>query len=237
MGEIQPEVIKIMQDVQLRRVEKEFRTLQTSRRKIFKELYDQYLASQPLHAIIPECAYIALVPTVKAIVNYPADKTVTAHDFDLPKELARWRNFEDEKLVDLIREFVPKATKADLDRPTSIFRCLHCNENLHYPRVLVHACRRARGSDDDSPIFEDLGQPWARWFTFHNRGHQNAITLLRACGWDIDRVTLQDIKIPDLYFECATCSNVNEGRAFLTWDTAVSFFLYARRDLLKENSR
>lgn len=217
---IQPSLIKVLTGIQTRRLRREYRSLQKTRIGIFRDVYDEFLASQPLNAIIPECLHLAAALELKAIVDSPPEATVTVRGFDIPEAITSWRTSEDAKFLKLMKQHVPKAQKTDLVLPTSIFICSYCKEDLRYPQVLVHGCKSTGITED---LFKDLGRPWASDIAFHAVAHRKSRAVLQVCGWNPGKVTTEELQAPGLYFECRTCFHATDGPALLTWDAAVRF--------------
>lgn len=154
--------------IEARRLREEYHIIQKSRVGILRDVYNKFLASQPLDSIIPDCLHLATTPEFRAILDSPSETTVTARDFDILEATTAWRNSEGKKFLNLMRQHVPNAQRSDLALPTSIFICSYCKEYLRYPQALVHGCKSTDVTED---LFEDLGRLRTSDITFDAVAH------------------------------------------------------------------
>jgi len=66
-----------MTKIQSRRVEREYRNRQKERRGYFKDAYFEFIASQPLDAILPGPVDTALRPQIQHLVDAPVEEDIT----------------------------------------------------------------------------------------------------------------------------------------------------------------
>jgi len=231
-----------MTKIQSHRVEREYRDRQKERRGYFKDAFYEFIASQPLDAILPGPIDTALRPQIQQLVDAPVEEDITVSTFEnvlqtsFPQITAEWRRSVDEHLLDLMKYHVPDATMSDLSRPTTIFRCDRCHvkRNIYYPQVLAHPCTvplchpskeeiKAVTLDLNSvdPGYYDIFRLGGLWFDRAARDH--CVKLLQGCGIDPNAVTLEELHVPSFILECEQCSQamVEKPRTLMTWDQAV----------------
>ncbi|RDB19805.1 hypothetical protein Hypma_012990 [Hypsizygus marmoreus] len=227
---------------QLERLALDYRLLQQIRRDVFRNVYYGFLASQPVDAILPSSADVAILPEFLAIVNSPAEVSVAAGSFasavqKLPQLLGGWRRFVDAKLVALINEngVWPLATESSLSLPTTFFGCKLCGNSVGYPHVIVHRCTTVV---EFSPLHEDnkfsdlFCQPWnaTNILFLENWIYAAGDTFLRQRGLDPSTATNDVLNDSTFFIECFDCPDEQTPeRAVMTWHTA-AHHIHAGKD-------
>jgi len=226
-----------MAEVRSKRLVKERNIAFATRCNFFKEKYATFVASQPLHAILPGVADFATMPEFKAILENPdPEATVTAEDFNIGDDKllqfsARWREEKDNALVGILRQssLGSSASKELLTRATTVFNCRSCSVPISYPRILAHTCNYVRSMEtpDPSNIFERLrADPWnlgGDRISFHEAAHKRAKYILKALNLDHD-TTVETMNEQNPFVECfcALCYRPGTVRTFARWNRMVS---------------
>ena len=73
-----------MTKTQSRRVEREYRNRQKERRGFFEDAFFEFIASQPLDALLPGLGDTALRPQIQHLVDAPVDEDITISTFEGP---------------------------------------------------------------------------------------------------------------------------------------------------------
>ncbi|RDB19806.1 hypothetical protein Hypma_012991 [Hypsizygus marmoreus] len=227
-------VTRFMEHEKEKRLLDEYRALQQIRCHMLQDIYHDFIASQPIDAILPGIADIAVIPDYRSLIDSPVDQNMTPACFaaaaqEMPRFVQDWRHSVDTKLVALIKEsgLDPHATEASLDLPTTFFKCDLCGDSIGYPRVLVHVCMTSLVCPPSHPdwyLFAGLKcQPWneCNLLFLNQRTYSAGMSLLRQCGLDPNTTTKQILEDPAFFIECSICS---EGkpyeRAVMAWHTA-----------------
>ncbi|KAF5324810.1 hypothetical protein D9611_004188 [Ephemerocybe angulata] len=229
---IEADMIAFMQDVREKRLVKEKNKIMTSRCALMKQMYANFVASQPMHSILPGVADFATMPELRAILENPdLDATVTLEDFDIGAEKmlefsAKWREEKDKALLDILRQssLGSMASKEMLSRATTLFNCKTCSVPVSYPRILVHTCNFTRNVEmpDPSNIFERLrAEPWnlgGDRVSFHEAAHKRAKYVLKALSLDPE-ISVDDMNEANPFVECycALCYRPGAVRTFARW--------------------
>ena len=234
--DIESTVIRLMTRIQSRRVEREYRNCQKERRGYFKDAFFEFIASQPLDAMLPGLVDTALRPQIQHLVDAPVEEDIAVSTFEnvlkasFPQIAAEWRRSVDEHLLDIMKRYVPDATTSDLSRPTTIFRCDICRptRNIYYPLILVHPCALplCRPSEGEvEAIRSDLKSVGYRLgnLRFDQAARDRCIKLLQGCGIDPNVITLEELQEPSFILECKQCPKAmaEKPRTLMTWDQAV----------------
>ncbi|RDB24199.1 hypothetical protein Hypma_008654 [Hypsizygus marmoreus] len=239
------DLIQWMEGVKAERLKAEFRAAQNARRAILVEIYASFMASQPLHAILPPVADVAVTEPFRTIVDLPLPPegpVVTAEHFaaaveTLPDFVKSWWRSADAKLLAVMRACkeinAQDIQESSLNLATTFFDCERscaCREQLSYPHVLVHHCALYPGYNTSHEEFKDLDcQPWnfkGKCFEFSSRWYNAARYTLEACGLDPDTTILEEVQHPTFFIECVGCidwqtKKAGEGRNLMTWERAV----------------
>ncbi|GLB35481.1 hypothetical protein LshimejAT787_0210460 [Lyophyllum shimeji] len=204
---------------------------------VLSQILNDYAASQPLHAILPPVADIAILPSFRTIVeNTPyKDKVLKSHFEqamnELPSIVSTWRKSKDEELTAMIRggsETGTEVTEATLLLAATFFRCSYCAREISYPRILVHACTTRIGFYDVEkvdPYFDDLtSRPWndGHVVSFDPLASRRARLILRSCGLSPETLTSDQLNTLDLRFECRKCTEPEKGRLIMRWPRVIS---------------
>lgn len=208
------------------------------RRLVLKEVYNDFVASQPLHAIVPGLVDVGLIPQFAAVINSPLEEDITANHFNsalekLPTFTADWRASKDAMLVDLMKIHIPGFQIGDLSLPTTIFKCTNCRTPtpIQYPRVLSHLHLMCDRRLEGGKIFEDPRRGWSpQLLRFDSSLYESARTIIQTCRLDAATITAtQGLPAPAAFFNCTSpdCAGY-----FMTWSGAVCSALPCKYDSL-----
>ncbi|RDB20037.1 hypothetical protein Hypma_012986 [Hypsizygus marmoreus] len=212
------ELIELMEQIQEHRLAREYHDRQRIRHGILKEVYDSFVVSQPIHAILLGLADVARLGPFKDVLNAPAKDDITVEHFaaalkELPRHIDDWRSSVDGKLVALIKtaDSRIRATKSTLALPTTFFQC-HCKLTVGYPQIFTHAC-----------VANSFGLSYPECITWEFDRHalKMATALLQQWGLDAKMATKQKLEQPSLFVECLNCSDANQ-RTVMKWHAAVN---------------
>lgn len=225
-----------MEEIKTERIATERRGAETRRQQILSKIYEEYVAAQPLHSIIPGFADFVMIDEFKTIIeDTPVEEEVTPKHFQeamshLTSLIHIWRQSKDTELLEMMKnspEIQPDAQESALDLATTFFHCSSCKAEVQHPRILMHACTTSlRHSEDiSSPYFFDLGcEPWnygGKRVSLHQVAHATSRSILKSCGYNPDVVTTQQIHDADPLIECLDCSNEKLGKLVMRWPQAV----------------
>ncbi|RDB24270.1 hypothetical protein Hypma_008651 [Hypsizygus marmoreus] len=241
---IKEDIIQWMEAAKADRLKAEFRAAQKARHGILAELYASFMASQPLHAILPPVADVAMTEPFKTIIALPLppeSPVVTAEHFataveTLPDFVKSWRSSADAKLLAAMRACnelsLQDAQESSLNLATTFFGCARsygCRAQLPYPHVLVHPCASNPSYCTPHDAFKDLEcQPWdfeGNYIEFSPQWYMIARYILEACGLDPDTTTRQQVEDPTFFVECVGCNQKKiseEARTLMTWVSAMN---------------
>lgn len=235
---IQPTLVALMEEIKTGRILAERRGAQTRRQQVLSRIYEEYVAAQPLHSIIPGFADFVMIDKFKTIIeDTPLEEEVTPKHFqgamsELTSLIDVWRHSKNKELLEMMKtspEIGPDAQESMLHLATTFFHCTSCKAEVQHPRILIHACTTSlRYSEDvSSPYFFDLGcEPWnfgGKRVSFHHVAYTTSRSILKSCGYDPDVVTTQQIYDANPLIECLDCSNEKQGRLVMRWPQAVCF--------------
>ncbi|RDB24018.1 hypothetical protein Hypma_008642 [Hypsizygus marmoreus] len=238
-------LIDFMADCKVKRLEQEHRKMIRERGAVLREVLAEYASTQPLHAVIPSFADIAILDKFRPIIeDTPIDEEVTAAHFEkamveLPYHVRAWRRSTDNELVEMMKlcpDIGDRANESMLLLATTFFRCQGCHKQIGYPRILVHKCATCVNfydKLDESPFFRDLGQrSWnqGRVVSFDQASYRKARWILEDNGFDPDSETTARLNLFDPAFECRACSNSDDGRLIMRWPTVVGHMVHHERE-------
>lgn len=238
---IKPILLELMENVKDRRLKAEFRDCQKARRSILKEVYQNYAATQPPHAVVPGIADVALLfPAFTALVDSPVEEDPTADQFkdalkEIPSFAAGWRTSKQALLFSLMKKVIPEAKEEDIYLPTAFFQCQFCYKPFNYDRLFLHRCLTFfhRTPSEDYDIFSDLGcQTWNRsgyMVAFDGRSYEAANSIIQKYGLEGETIAADSVTAPTIFFRCkdSSCS-----KKLFTWPGAVCVPVPLNRRLL-----
>ncbi|KAJ6520162.1 hypothetical protein C8R45DRAFT_954111 [Mycena sanguinolenta] len=140
---IEPEMIKYMEQMKVKRLAREYTALVVTRKGMAAKVLRTFKRSQlPWTDVMPGAPDFYEFPKIKDIISQPASVTVDEQTFeallpDFPGMIATWREELLQKMVAAYkRSSVANALHADnvvedrLKLATSVFRCCSCDEGL-----------------------------------------------------------------------------------------------------------
>jgi hypothetical protein len=233
---IEADMVAFMEEIRNKRIVKEKNKIMSLRCSFMKQTYANFVASQPLHAILPGVADYATMPELKAVLDDPdLEREVTVDEFKIGDDkmlefAAQWRDDKDKELLEILRQSSvgASASKEMLSRATTLFNCKTCNVPISYPRILVHTCNFARSMEvpDPTNVFERLrAEPWnlgGDRVSFHEAAHKRAKHVLKALSLPpettVDQMTETN---PFVECYCAICYRPGAIRTFARWSRMV----------------
>ncbi|KAF9466241.1 hypothetical protein BDZ94DRAFT_1251484 [Collybia nuda] len=243
-ADIRPTLIALMEEIKAERLTVERRNAQTCRQQILSRIYEEFVASQPLHSIIPGLADFVMINKFKTIIeDTPVEEEVTPEHFqgamsELASLIDGWRQTKNRELLEMMKvslDIGSDAPQSMLNLATTFFYCTSCKAEVQHPRILIHACTTSlRYSEDaSSKYFYDLGcEPWnfgGKRVLFHHVAYTTSRSILKSCGYNPDIVTAQEIQDANPFIECLDCSNEKQGRLIMRWPQAVSHSISHQR--------
>jgi hypothetical protein len=215
--------------MQAARLEKEWKTLLSSRYRVLQSIYDEYIRGIPTDTLIPNIADLALSPPIHAILtDERTDFNVTRETFEninllqtLPSIIANWTTRLENELIQMVQVVLSEPfTKDHLLLATTIFYCDACHINLFYPQVLVHQCPIPLSWREPEPI-ECPAWNSSGKIIFNQDVHQAAIDIVDILGLDPKVVTGEDMAARNSVVQCMNCRTSRQGRMTMVWSRAV----------------
>lgn len=232
-NKIMPTLLEVMAGIKAERLEVERRVALANRVKVLHTLRKEYVASQPLHAVIPEMGdLVDMEPFRVVIMDTPPEKPPTAALFlqamdKLPALIDEWRKTKDGELLAIMKASLvidDDATESILHLASTFFTCNRCyNQTIGYPQVLVHSCFTLEFRAEWSHVSELAGsKPWKiPDGSFNQDIYSAARSTLEVCGYDPDTMDAQDIADTKPLIECLDCMDETSGRLFMGYRNAV----------------
>jgi len=237
-----------MEDIKSQRLQKERRAFLKERLAVLNTVRETCVSTLPANAICPTTSELFRIPFVRDIIDtVPATGDFTIDDLE-PVSLSfdvlnlQWQKEIELKLLGLIQAVegpnVQDSLDAEavLDLATSFFFCGTCSRFLRYPAILMHSC--ATKHNHQVPERDDLDQLYiaqTRGEVFWNANHNISMKpehvavvsrLLDMVGLDSKTATIQEMNNLNPIFECISCNNLSEGRAIMSWQTAVCLAMF-----------
>ncbi|KAF9464633.1 hypothetical protein BDZ94DRAFT_1216309 [Collybia nuda] len=242
---IMPDLLVVMEDIKTQRLEAERMAAIHSRVRLLSSLRLEFVASQPLHSIIPEIGDLIMMEDFRTIIiDTPPDETVTtAHFSHAMKELSplieEWRRTKDNELLTILKRdhYIDNdATTSTLYLASTLFTCRTCfHIPISYPRVLVHSCFNDTYQGKQIPEFDQYPSWNTRYISFHPMTYLSTKSILESCGFDPNKATAQEILDANPLIECLECSHVDSGRLLMRYPNAVSHSIRLNHQKLSAN--
>ncbi|KAJ7172194.1 hypothetical protein C8R46DRAFT_893686 [Mycena filopes] len=236
---IKPKLVLLMQSVTEKMQRRKRKALLKNRQRLLLSILKQYSLERPIDEVHPRFIDVCVLPHIKAMLEDPSmDAYTTEESFqevidDLPRLFAAWR---EEKTLSLLH-LLPGGPDRDLLlRATTYFRCASCKEPIAYPRILAHKClsdlqHGHRNRDDDLTVLciSLDSEPWncdGKRVAYYPTAEASAHSVVRACGFDTEVTTVQDMDDVNPWIECVCCSHKVRGRAVFRWRKGVGPFVH-----------
>lgn len=231
-----PDLLEVIQGIKRRRLETERLTAVRNRVSLLSDLRTEFVASQPLHSVVPGIGdLVRMEPFRTIIIDTPQEKTVTTTHFshameELPSLIHNWRQIRDNELLALMKKapcIGDDATVSILHLATTLFTCNACyTQSICYPQVLVHSCF-IEVNYEAKRLPELLS--YSIWGTqsisFRQAVYTSARSVLKTCGFNPDTTTAQEISDANPLIECLDCRHESQGRLLMRYRNAVSIYL------------
>ncbi|KAF7967252.1 hypothetical protein HWV62_35041 [Athelia sp. TMB] len=244
-------IISLMEETRPKRLRRAHINAIHGRLALAEKVFDEFKATHPYNAILPNPAELYTLPECKALVLEHADDVIlSVQDFkpialQLPQFCEEWRMSAE---LELLRLMTPANStqglptvhdRRQLELATTYFECRECEEPIAYPRILVHHCITSTlnikfmsspsDTDDDTTIMKKSrfllhAQPWSLGvgvLVYTDKLPEAVRCILVACGLDPDTTSSQDMDEHDFRFECENCSSITEGALLMNWSMAV----------------
>ncbi|KAG6873373.1 hypothetical protein C0995_016482 [Termitomyces sp. Mi166 len=228
-------LIDFLEGAKARRLTRSYRQTIKRRGDVLAKVLETYASSQPLHAIFPSVADVAVLSAFRVVIeNTPLEEEVLELHYqqamvDFPQIVTEWRHSKDETLITMINDHPDMqeiATLATLRQAGIFFLCRRCRKKLSYPRVLIHQCATncwPNGGLDE--YFRSLGcQPWNHENSVIRYDHltsNKAKLILHDCQLDDETDdVLSEFTKSGLRFECRLCES-HEGRLIMRWPIVI----------------
>ena len=238
-----------MEAMKSQRLESERRALLSERLAVLNTVRETCVSTLPANATYPTTADLFRIPFVRNIIDTVPAATgdFTSDDLE-PVSLSfdvlnlQWQKEIGHKLVGLIQAAEGSDAQDSLDAEavlnlaTSFFSCKACPRFLRYPAILMHPCATKynyqapeKGDPDHLYIAEIRRETF--WNTNHNVSmkpeHVAFVSrLLDMVGLDPKTATAQEMDNLNPIFECISCNSLSEGRAIMSWKTAVCLAMF-----------
>lgn len=243
--EIKDEMVQYMEKIKEDRLSEERVARRSQRQRMLMNQIQQYLSSRPRDEVVPSYADICQMDDFKAILDAPANVSVTAESFAgpiarLPELSSPWIQSIYQRLLTLQPNLAPEVDGLSrLDLASTFFTCCMpgCGEMLTYPRVLTHHCMTKlffalldSPKQETNKYFMALGyEPWSYGDTsrilYHIGSTMVANFLIKNCGLDDTVTTPQEMDNIDPRFTCERCASPDVLLIF-SWRAAASILLY-----------
>lgn len=227
-----PELLGILQSIKIQRLKLERQAAVKSRVDILIDLRREYVASQPLHSVIPGIGDFLMMAPFKAIViDLPVEEQVTATNFsdameNLPSLINNWVEIKEKELLTIMKKSLPSisddTTASILHLASTLFTCNACHypNPIGYPQILDHGCRRTSTEGQDPELIAH--QLWsAQGISFQETVYTSARGVLEICGLKPDTATTQEISDINPLIECLDCHREANGRLFMRYKNSV----------------
>ncbi|KAJ7074152.1 hypothetical protein C8F01DRAFT_1099429 [Mycena amicta] len=240
---VKPTLVQLMQQITGKMERRKRKALLEARQRHLLAVLKDYLAERPLDEINPRAIDFCFMTPIKAMLLDPSKVAYTSEEsfdilrLDLPQLSEDWRLSKMQYLLGLLPPTQSKNTTI-LERATTFFRCAECNEPIGYPRILAHACLTILGhghrnrdeSDEDVQLYTNLdSEPWdleERRVSHFPEAVASAVSVVRACGLDEERTTVQDMEDVRSWLECLACRHKTRGKAVFRWRKAILHDMY-----------
>jgi hypothetical protein len=235
-----PTLLEVMAGIKAERLEAERRVALVNRVKVLHILRKEYMASQPLHAVIPEMGdLVNMEPFKIVIMDTPPEKPPTIALFsqamdELPALIDEWRRTKDGELLAIMKAspaISDDATESILHLASTFFTCNRCyNQTIGYPQVLVHPCFTLEFRAEWSHVSELAAcKPWKiPDGSFSQDIYSAARSTLEVCGYDSDTTDAQNIADAKPLIECLDCMDETSGRLVMGYRNAVCVLVYKK---------
>ncbi|TFK34841.1 hypothetical protein BDQ12DRAFT_688937 [Crucibulum laeve] len=230
-------LVELMEEVKAERLERLHCAVVRKRCSVMTEIYKNFVASQPLHTVIPGFTDVVLMDPFRTIIeDTPVDEEVTEENFniaetELPDLAKDWRHARDAELLSMLHASPSVGSGSALDSlhlATTLFKCKHVGQPVSYPRILVHEhATPAWDYSDNRPgsLLKSVPRkPWnygGSLITFDEVAHHYAKTVLQVCGFDPETTTSEDMQRAKPWVECTKCFTAKSGRRVMRWDSAI----------------
>jgi len=241
-------LIRFMEDIKIQRLQKERRAFLKERLAALNSVRETCVSTLPANAICPTTSELFRLPFVRDIIDsVPATGDFTIDDLK-PVNLSfdvlnvQWQKEIELKLLGLIQAVGGPNVQNSLDAAavlnlaTSFFSCGSCNRFLRYPAILIHSCATKynyrfpeKDDFDQSYIAETRGETFwnANQYISMKQEHVVVVSrLLDMVGLDSKAATIQEMNNLNPIFECISCNSLSEGRAVMSWQTAVCLAMF-----------
>ncbi|KAJ7650256.1 hypothetical protein FB45DRAFT_887444 [Roridomyces roridus] len=244
---IKAPLIEFLTQKKTSRLEQEKRNIIQKRRHLAVKAYSDFVASLPFGSITPPKYEVLCTEPFRELIEdtsiHPHEE-ITLESFaeaisELPEFCTDWRESKDEELVDILKEFKPKATEETLSLATTFFRIdgdpRQEQEPIGYPRILVHRAAIPYHSN----LFPTIGEMPSLASTIHGgawnankmirpdlKASPNVRAVVRACNLDPKVTTVDEMDELNPVMECVTCAST-AGRLVMRWIHAAKHSCHA----------
>jgi len=202
-----------------------------------REIRKEYSLTLPPNQVFPNTADIYSHPTVKealsdAVSNEVLEEALTRIQPSLPKIVDDCLELSKQALASLVideyngknKSFNPSV----LELAATLFRCKSCYCDLTLDQALVHKCRYYYDYDSTTKAVRDAIDEVTTLYRirttiiFSLASLESFVSVLGACGIDLNMATVADMNAIDPVMECLDCSNAERGRVTMRWLSVVS---------------
>ncbi|KAJ7170227.1 hypothetical protein C8R46DRAFT_1091609 [Mycena filopes] len=230
---IQPEMVRYMEQMKVKRLAREHVAIVLARKKIAGKVLRTFKRSQlPWTDVMPGPADFYEFPKIKDILTQPSEAVVEEQTFEVllsefPGMFATWREGLTDQVMKVYRVQRGldiddnESIKTELTLAVSVFKCGHCSDSsgwtmftepqkqcypLYWPKLLAHRClTRQQGMD--------------LVLMYLTNGISNGIPnvsgtvekIVEACGMDPETTTVEQMDAADVRLACHRCTQRDES--------------------------
>jgi len=230
-----------MKSAKAKRLESLYLGIAGKRLNDLKAIRNAWIESLPANSIYPTCSELMRLPFVQNIFDNltKEDKLTEAHLESIRLALddlnVEWQENIKNELIEIVSSSSEDTVDPEtaLDLATTFFACTTCYRLrfLRYPNVIMHKCTttldwQSSNEGDKQTRFLRNHFKETLWNTKKDiviRPEHTAFVaeLVRLAGLDPKTATVQEMDALDPIFECVSCNHFLQGRATMTWKTAV----------------
>lgn len=246
LASLEEPLVEFMEKAKTMRLDVIYIGIARKRLDDLKAIRQAWVETLPVNSIYPTTSELTRLPLVQNIFdNLAKDENLTEANLEsirleLDNLNIEWQKNIKDELIELVSKGSEDAVDPEtaLNLATTFFACMTCYplRFLRYPNVLMHKCATTlnwRSSNEGDFETRFLRKHCKETF-WNSKGdivikpeHTAFIAeLVRLAGLDPKRATLQEMDALDPIFECVSCNTFVQGRATMTWKTAVCSFLY-----------
>ncbi|KAJ7104156.1 hypothetical protein B0H15DRAFT_11779 [Mycena belliarum] len=241
---IEVPLVEFLAGLKKERLRKERQKIIKDRRLRAVQAYNKFRENLGPDALLPPKVEVIGSEPFRTVIEdtsvYPEEK-VTEESFagamlQVPQFSEDWKRRKDAELLQIMKKACPDCVAADLQLATTFFACnlSHTAEPFGYPRILVTAAATTlryhniywdQAGDQDQPVKLCLAEDF--WnanqvIRFNVHAHENAKSVVLACGLDPEVTTADEMDEINPLLECLHCAHGISGRLLMRWKQAVA---------------